>query len=211
MSSASINNASKATREIYEDVIRGRLASGKAVLGFGTSEVFKTPVGMYGPTVEGDLDRIVSALGINSGNLHVLDLGSGTGQLVMPLALLNPGLSRISGIEFDSTLVEENSQAIEIAIQRGLIRPGQVQVHQGDFFDPRFEYIIRTADRIFYYLSSSDDEDRLGYHLGNHIATPGAKLVAYGDNQNPFPMLQTEYGFSFCHSPESLITIYFKM
>lgn len=210
MSSTLIKGAHQATGEIYRSVIENRSRVGQEILGFGVSEVFKTDVGMYGPTEEGDLSTIVSALNIDRNDLHILDLGSGTGQLIMPLALLNPNLFRISGIEFDRTLVEESLQALDIAVQRQLIRRDQVHVHQGDFFDPRHKDVICDADRIFYYLGSSDSEDNLADYLGMNISKPDAQIVAYGDHHNPFPILEAKYGFSFHHSSESLISIYSK-
>lgn len=194
---------------IYGSVIGARMSQGLEVRGFGSSEVYETEVGLYGPTERGDLQIIIPALRIEKDQMKILDLGSGTGQLIMPLAILYPNVSSIAGIEYDQVLFDENRQALKIAEERELLRKGQVELHRGNFFDRCFEPVIAEADRVFYYLSSSNDEDRLADHLGAHLKKPSVSVIAYGDNSDPFPSLTKKWGFR--KTTEGLLTTYLKV
>jgi hypothetical protein len=195
---------------IFDALTVERQRMGAERKGFGPGDVFATPKGMYGPTEAGDLEQIIPALAINRGGLRLVDLGSGAGKLAIPLAVLCPNLAEVVGVEHAWGLLLASRAAAQRAEDAGIIKAGQVKFFQGDFFETKFQALLRMADRVFYYLGSSNDEDRLAGHLGRLVHKPHARVVAYGDNPDPFPQLRANWGFRSERGPGGLLTAYIR-
>ena len=182
---------------IYGKVSELRAIARKSVVGIAGQRSFKTKLGTYEATDSSRFPLILSAIGSSTENSGaVLELGSGVGKVALSLAVLNPRIKKIKGIEYEPDFVEISKQALDIAQGdlpglglKAFFPDGKVTFERGNFLDDKFSDDFKTADLILYYRFGSDYEDQIASRIINEMKV-NARLLIYTDHTNlPFEML----------------------
>ena len=192
-----------ALEKIYSTLLAKKEALGEATAGL-KDEVFKTRFGLFGSITLQESRRLLPDLCLpEDGNINILDLGSGgSARFIFHLAAVRSNIRKLIGIEVEEDLhaisLEVLHEAQKSCAQLGgpLVRPMQVELLNGNFFDKKFKHVIRASDRVFYYLSTTDDEEKVVDLIGKNLVRPNARFLAFGDAENPFPELVTKYKFT---------------
>lgn len=190
--------------KIFERMFRERKVQGLQVAGEPPFHVFDTVAGTYGPTEPNEfLSHILPALGTSR---TIVDLGSGIGHWAQMAAVARPD-AQVWGIEYDEILHQESETALAFSVQEGLIRPEQVKFLRGDFYDPKFEGLLRNADLVYYFAGGTRDDDRLAEMLRRLIIQPNAQVMVNSEDENPLPPL-TQNGLFSPHNIPPFTVVY---
>ena len=118
--------------------------------------------------IEGDLKGFYSYLDPQEGD-HILDVGSGTGDLVRPLTRLVGPSGRVVGIDYSRVMVEEARKRSQE--ENSAVEFQQGDIHQLSFPDCNFD---RTQARlVFQHLA----EPRMPLAEIMRVTKPGGKIA----------------------------------
>ncbi|MFA7255641.1 MAG: radical SAM protein [Candidatus Omnitrophota bacterium] len=141
--------------------------------------------GILHPTPADAFDAILQAMDIPAdGNVTILDAGSGQVQMLIRFAMARPDIKKLIGIEYEPELVQESKKVLQLAVNEGLVKPGQIVIQQADFNDESSKKLFEEADRVYYFHLGTTDTGALINTLGSNLR-PGARVAIYPSQQRP--------------------------
>jgi len=142
---------------IYDQVFREMIDQGKRTVTPDENRGEHFEWGLYLQTKSSYLKYFKEIFGISKNDhAKIVDMGSGRGRLALMLAIEYPNID-IVGIERSQQLFDESQRALELAVEKGLIREGKVLFFPGDFNKKKFHPYLREANFIYYFGKGTND------------------------------------------------------
>ena len=156
---------------------RGISAYSRGTVGPDNRRLRYARASTYGELTARGIAALIAQTGLGTGDCFV-DLGSGSGRVVLSVAMLVPSITAI-GIEIDAkrfAIAESIRQKAEFANH---IAPNRIRYHLADLKD------ADLAGGTVYYVCSTCFPPRLLNHLARAVAAqPGARVFA---SMHPLP------------------------
>jgi hypothetical protein len=155
--------------EVYQKLLDEEFGEGGAFYSYMDA----TGGGNFAPA---DIRTAAEALrrsGLSPGKKFV-DLGTGDMRVPVIAAVLFG--AKAVGVEKNPTVISIAKEALKRLERSGIIRPGQVELVEGNIFD----YPVNDADVVFYYEGSGSGTASVERKLLKELSRPGAQVVLYG-------------------------------